>query len=93
MPLVKPCRNRHCPNYQPCPDHPIPTHGAAGVPMPPGWARTRAAQLRAHPLCQDCGAPATEVHHQVPRWRGGTEDPSNLRSLCGPCHHRKGWRG
>ena len=92
MPLVLPCRHRFCSRYQPCELHPIPTFGSAGVPMPAGWARTRAAQLAAFPLCFDCGATATEVHHVVPRWRGGTEDPSNLRSLCGPCHRRKGWR-
>jgi 5-methylcytosine-specific restriction endonuclease McrA len=93
MPLVLPCRNRWCTGYQPCPAHPIVAFaGVAGAPMPPGWAATRAAQLAAFPSCHDCGAPATEVHHLIPRWRGGSDDPVNLRSLCDWCHSRKDWR-
>lgn len=37
-------------------------------------------------LCVLCAAPATEVDHIQPRAYGGTEDLSNLRSLCHPCH-------
>jgi len=28
-----------------------------------------------------------EVHHVVPIRSGGTNDPSNLRTLCSRCHH------
>ena len=62
--------------------------------MPPDWPERRAAQLAAFPLCRDCGATATEVHH-VRGHRGGHE-PGNLASLCSGCHatitHREaGW--
>jgi len=43
--------------------------------------------------CQDCGKclkdkPSwfTEVHHVVPRCKGGTDHPSNLKTLCVVCH-------
>lgn len=37
--------------------------------------------------CQDCGAPATDVHHIVGRSRDPrTNDPRNLISLCRWCH-------
>jgi 5-methylcytosine-specific restriction protein A len=56
--------------------------------MPPGWPATRALQLRLHPWCQSCGAKATTVHHVIPRYSGGTDQLTNLRSLCEPCHQR-----
>ena len=45
-------------------------------------------------LCQDCLAngrytEATQVDHVLSKRQGGTDDPSNLRSLCAPCHSRK----
>jgi 5-methylcytosine-specific restriction endonuclease McrA len=86
MPLVRACRNRWCPNYQPCPDHPIVAF-AGQPPMSPGWASVRAAILeRDHWACALCGAPAADVDHIRPRSAGGGDDPGNLRSLCGPCH-------
>ena len=88
MPLVRPCRNRHCPEYG---DETgwCPAHRRAPFfhvePLPPGWPAIRAAQLAAHPVCQDCGArPATEVHHV--RGRAAGHGPDNLRSLCHWCH-------
>lgn len=53
------------------------------------WRRTRAAVLAAHPFCAYCGAPADTVDHIVPLSRGGTDDPSNLRSACRACNTRK----
>jgi 5-methylcytosine-specific restriction protein A len=60
------------------------------------WRRARLAQLKRHPLCEDClelGAvvEATEVDHRV-RHEGDRKkfkDRSNLQSLCKPCHSRK----
>jgi 5-methylcytosine-specific restriction protein A len=95
MPYVRPCRNPWCPNYQPCPDHPIVAF-AGSSPMPPGWHRTRAAVLaRAGGVCEECrAAPATDVHHIVARHLGGSDDPGNLRALCGACHgHITGRQG
>lgn len=41
--------------------------------------------------CQKCGrsAPSVklEVHHIIPIEEGGTDDPSNLITLCWACHH------
>jgi 5-methylcytosine-specific restriction protein A len=55
----------------------------------------RARQLILHPRCQwlvtipttTCGLRATEVDHIKPKAHGGTDDRSNLRSLCA-AHHR-----
>lgn len=44
--------------------------------------------------CTDCGTDVKghrvpyEIHHIVPRSRGGTEHPANLRTLCSKCHRR-----
>jgi 5-methylcytosine-specific restriction endonuclease McrA len=39
--------------------------------------------------CQQCGAPANQVDHRTPRAEGGTDDESNLLTLCLRCHRRK----
>jgi 5-methylcytosine-specific restriction protein A len=41
---------------------------------------------------EGCDARATEVDHEVPVRLGGTDDMSNLFSLCKPCHSRKTMR-
>ncbi|WP_372475018.1 HNH endonuclease [Gordonia tangerina] len=53
------------------------------------WRALRTRQLADHPICQTpgCTALATEVDHRVNVAAGGTDDPSNLQSLCAP-HHR-----
>ncbi|WP_233866690.1 HNH endonuclease [Paraburkholderia adhaesiva] len=58
------------------------------------WLRIRARQLRRHPLCARClraghVTEATEVDHIVRVADGGTDDPSNLQSLCHECHADK----
>jgi 5-methylcytosine-specific restriction enzyme A len=89
MPLVRQCRNRWCPNYQPCPDHPVVPYGG-GRPMPPGWAALRAACLaRDGYTCQLCGAVATDADHIVPHAAGGLDTLENLRALCHRCHLRE----
>lgn len=56
--------------------------------------RIRPAQMRAHPLCEDClerdpqsAVPAEHVDHRD----GNPENnaPENLRSSCRPCHSAK----
>lgn len=39
--------------------------------------------------CVRCGrpGPGLHVHHVVWRSRGGTNDPRNLVTYCGNCHH------
>ena len=57
------------------------------------WQRLRAYHLKRHPLCARCKAKgkitlATEVHH-ITRCHDDPAlqmDPSNLESLCAPCH-------
>jgi hypothetical protein len=89
MPLVRPCRRRWCPSYADdsgfCDEHRPATRYPGYPPMPPDWPERRAAQVAAHPVCQDCGqAPATDVHHV--RGRAAGDGPDNLRSLCSHCH-------
>ncbi len=91
MPIRRPCRHPWCPAYAEhfgyCGAHYRPFEGTA--PMEPGWPKVRAAVLaRDGGRCTRCGAPAAEVHHLTPRAEGGTDDPANLTSLCGDCHHR-----
>ena len=39
-----------------------------------------------YPCCVICEAPASEVHHILPRGRGGTSQLNNLACLCRYCH-------
>ena len=57
------------------------------------WQKVRAAKLAEEPLCRTCMAQgrvteATEVHHEQPisERRDLRLTPSNLISLCHPCH-------
>ena len=90
MPMVLPCREAWCPNYQPCPAHPIRpflSGGGRGEPMPPDWPRKSMDCLRrARFRCQLCGQKATQADHIIPRAMGGTDDPGNLQALCTHCH-------
>ena len=57
------------------------------------WKRIRDAYVAAHPLCEEClkqgrVVPVDQVHHIVPLREGGTNDLSNLVSLCSACHAR-----
>lgn len=45
-------------------------------------------------LCQPCReagklTPAKSVDHIVPKAKGGTDDPGNLRAICHDCHDAK----
>jgi 5-methylcytosine-specific restriction endonuclease McrA len=47
------------------------------------------------PVCEieGCGAMCKrgqyQIDHIIPCWEGGTNDPSNGRLICGPCHSKK----
>ena len=56
------------------------------------WMAMRSLWLMQHPLCLECSkqgqvSMATEVDHIKPLFKGGTDDPTNLQSLCDE-HHR-----
>lgn len=60
------------------------------------WRRLRGMFIRSHPLCADpfdrhAGKPiaATDVDHIVPLSSGGTNNWTNLQSLCHSCHSLK----
>ena len=59
------------------------------------WVKLRKKILvRDHYMCQVCKqagivTPATEVDHRIPKSRGGSDDPSNLQSICQRCHAEK----
>lgn len=57
------------------------------------WKRIRrTVRLRDGNQCRECGVSGTQkrlyVHHVTPRAQGGTDDYSNLITLCQPCHMR-----
>lgn len=52
--------------------------------------KLRAMLLAQEPICRACKrALATEADHIVPRYRGGSDDITNLQPLCSPCHKAK----
>jgi 5-methylcytosine-specific restriction protein A len=54
------------------------------------WRLLRAQILeRDVHTCRSCGQPASQVDHVVPKHRGGTDDETNLVSLCRRCHDAK----
>jgi 5-methylcytosine-specific restriction protein A len=54
------------------------------------WDRLRKAILeRDCGVCQACGHLGNEVDHKTPKALGGTDDPSNLQTLCTDCHKTK----
>ena len=57
------------------------------------WHKIRNRYAKAHPLCERCLSkgkytPMEEVHHIIPVNRGGSNDDSNLMSLCRSCHEQ-----
>ena len=57
------------------------------------WRKIRLQHINEHPLCEVCKqkgmlTPANEVHHIIPLSEGGTNETSNLMSLCKSCHSR-----
>jgi 5-methylcytosine-specific restriction endonuclease McrA len=40
--------------------------------------------------CRNCLEPEPlELHHIIPRWEGGLEEPDNLITYCKKCHRSK----
>jgi 5-methylcytosine-specific restriction enzyme A len=59
----------------------------------PEWKQIRAAYIKAHPMCAECGEKGKHVDHIKPRSQGGTNDMGNLQTLCHSCHSRKTGQG
>jgi len=54
------------------------------------WKRVRKIQLKKHPLCCECGKPATVADHIIEIKDGGCKlCLDNLQSLCHACHNAK----
>ena len=89
-----PCTVPGCPgfgsgkrgNRGKCTRHERPSSAARGYGY--AWQKLRAEILKRSPACA-CGARATVVDHIVAKRDGGTDHPSNLRSLCRTCHNSK----
>ena len=57
------------------------------------WKRIRDRYVHKHPLCEQClkkgrYVAVEEVHHILPLSEGGTNEESNLMSLCRSCHEK-----
>ena len=57
------------------------------------WRKIRTRYVHKHPFCEMCMkegkyVPVEEVHHIKPISEGGTNDESNLMSLCHSCHEK-----
>lgn len=55
------------------------------------WRRIRAAHLKQCPACVVCGLEdqSNNVDHIIPKAQGGTDDESNLQTLCHVHHSKK----
>lgn len=58
------------------------------------WQKLRRQVLDEEVMCRVCLAAskntlATAVDHITPKAKGGTDDRSNLRAICDPCHKAK----
>lgn len=79
------------------PDTNRPSASARGY-CSPGWkAARREVLLRDGYQCQVCGdlvhGKRAHVDHIVPKSKGGSDEVTNLRTLCVSCHSKhEGWR-
>jgi HNH endonuclease len=77
------CSVPGCPHARPCPVH----RDTRRRGSTRAWRRLRDQVLaRDRYRCRECGAPARDVHHVLPRSAGGRDEAANLRSLCRRCH-------
>jgi hypothetical protein len=60
----------------------------AGDTGPLSHQQRQRTMAKDHFTCSMCGRPAKEVHHKVPRSKGGRNNPANLTTLCLDCHEK-----
>jgi 5-methylcytosine-specific restriction protein A len=102
---ARPCRQPGCPALirtgARCPDHQRPEdllrEQRRGTSVQRGysyrWQQVSAYVIRRDDgRCHYCGAEATTADHVIPKYRGGTDEPSNLVAACRPCNSAKGKR-
>ena len=61
------------------------------------WRATRNFYIQSNPICEQCDRNGILtggqcVDHITPLSKGGTNDHSNLQTLCNPCHAKKSSR-
>jgi 5-methylcytosine-specific restriction endonuclease McrA len=56
------------------------------------WTKLSREIRKRNPWCVMCNRSGVPLHvdHITPRSLGGTDHPTNLRTLCGDCHRRFG---
>jgi len=96
---VRPCSQMGCPEYaEPrssrCADHPREAWPDKDRERRSHYTREARRAMnqyrRTHILCEQCGAPATDIDHIINLASGGAPaDPANLQALCKACHQRK----
>lgn len=88
--------NRYCEEHQKISDANYEKYERSYAPSErygANWKRISEAYRSRHPFCEDClkrgiYRKTEEVHHIKPISHGGTNEESNLRSLCHDCHSR-----
>jgi 5-methylcytosine-specific restriction enzyme A len=91
---VVPSGQRHCPAHKREPWKTATPTSSTGAVHAAGWPKLRASILdRDDHKCQirgpRCRVKADQVDHIREVADGGTDDPSNLQSVCEPCHRTK----
>ena len=59
-------------------------------PYDAAWRKLRRQHLARQPTCVRCGALGQHIHHKVTVKKAPHRrlDPTNLETLCQPCHNR-----
>lgn len=93
----KPCLRPGCPNTtrgrycdECSTEHERQRGSAAARGYGRRWRKLRKMILARDPVCTICeAAPSTQVDHIIPKVKGGTDDPTNLRGTCRSCNAKK----
>jgi 5-methylcytosine-specific restriction endonuclease McrA len=96
MPSLRRCLEPGCTNHvraplSRCPLHPGGWATSTSPPLPSHWGSTvKRIKARDGYRCVLCGSKdRVSVDHITPRSQGGSDNDSNLRTLCHSCHALK----